>query len=179
MIDHKAYEAWVLACELPAAEDRKAYEARLRRRRRGRGTAEDARAEAARLWAAEVPTLEGIVAEAEKELGKSLPKGHTRPAIDSREDALYALRLACHVVLSVMGERYAADVKRADIMAILDTVKARGANPSIRLGFGRLMHSIRRAAWQQHGDNGNHERCLAQSNSSNGAHRVDELGQEW
>lgn len=31
-------------------------------------------------------------------------------------------------VLSGMGEHYAADVKRADIMAILDTVKARGAN---------------------------------------------------
>ncbi|MFM0196941.1 hypothetical protein PQQ65_27940 [Paraburkholderia strydomiana] len=145
MIDHKAYEERLLAVELPAAEDHEAYEARLRRRRRGRGTAEDAKVDAARLQAAKMPTLAGIVAEAEKELGKRLPKGYRRPAIDSREDALYALRLACHVA----GHTYFNDThpwNRPDVIEAIRIAETRKLRPFIRrmarIAFGPTMRDL-------------------------------------
>ncbi|MFM0496780.1 hypothetical protein [Paraburkholderia caledonica] len=145
MIDHKAYEERLRAVELPAAEDHKAYEARLRRRQRGRGTAEDAKVDAARLQAAKMPTLAGIVAEAEKELGKRLPKGYRRPAIDSREDALYALRLACHVAKhTYFNESHPWN--RPGVIEIIQAAETRKLRPFIRriarIAFGPTMRDL-------------------------------------
>ncbi|MGF6412563.1 hypothetical protein [Paraburkholderia sp. MM5482-R1] len=145
MIDYKAYEARLLAVELPAAMDRKAHEARLRRQRRGRGTAADAQAAAAHRQAGEIPTLDGIVAGAEKELGKLLPKGYRRPAIDNRDDALYALRLACHVA----GSTYFNDThpwNRPDVIDAIRVAETRKLRPFIRriarLAFGPTMRDL-------------------------------------
>ena len=145
MIDHKAYEERLLAVELPAAVDRKAHEARLRRQRRGRGTAADAQAAAEHRQAAEMPTLDGIVAEAEKELGKRLPKGYRRPTIDSHDDALYALRLACHVA----GCTYFNDAhpwNRPDVIDAIRAAETRKLRPFIRriahFAFGPTMRDL-------------------------------------
>jgi hypothetical protein len=145
MIDHKAYEARLLAVELPAAAEQKAHEARVRRRKQGRETTADRLAAAARLRVAERPTLDGIVAEAEKELGKRLPKGYRRPAIDSRDDALYALRLACHVA----GHTYFNDGHPWNRPALIDAIRAaetRKLRPFIRriahFAFGPAMRGL-------------------------------------
>jgi len=101
--------------------------------------------EAARRRSVEVPTLDGIVAEAEKELGKLLPKGYRRPAIDNREDALYAFRLACHVA----GHTYLNDSHPWNRPAVIDAIRAaetRKLRPFIRriarLAFGPTMRAL-------------------------------------
>ncbi|RKE34246.1 hypothetical protein B0G76_0242 [Paraburkholderia sp. BL23I1N1] len=145
MIDHKAYEARLLAVELPTVEEQKAHEARVRRRKQGRDTIADALAAEAWRRAAERPTLDGIVAEAEKELGKLLPRGYRRPAIDSREDALYAFRLACHVA----GHTYFSDEHPWNRTALIDAIRAaetRKLRPFIRriahFAFGPTMRGL-------------------------------------
>lgn len=145
MIDYKAYEARLLAVEVPPAEERKACEARLRRRKQGRHTAADALATEALRRVAKRPTLDEIVAEAENKLGKLLPKGYRRPAIDNRDDALYALRLACHVA----GCTYFNDThpwNRPDVIDAIRAAETRKLRPFIRriarLAFGPTMRGL-------------------------------------
>lgn len=97
----------------------------------------------ARLEAAELPKLDGIVAEAEKVL--PLPKGYRRPAIDNRDDALYALRLACHVA----GCTYFNDAHPWNRVEVIDAIRAaetRKLRPFIRrmarIAFGSRMRDL-------------------------------------
>ncbi|WP_322004473.1 hypothetical protein [Paraburkholderia tropica] len=97
----------------------------------------------ARLEAAELPKLNGIIAEAEKAL--PLPKGYRRPAIDNRNDALYALRLACHVV----GWTYFNDAhpwNRAEVIDAIRAAETRKLRPFIRrmarIAFGPTMRDL-------------------------------------